>query len=264
MQRICWFLLGAVFLLPRAATGSDVSIDPHLRIGGVKIRTAELPTGLVLRTELGIVCHESVDGQIVHRANKGHLFETRAVITPKGDFLLMFPQGRHYGSGHGKVLMMARTPQGHLWTAHSNDDGKTWTAPKPSPLVHPDAPPMLFLLSDGKTLAAFHHNRHSQTQYVGLTAKMEGQKDRSEIWVAFSTDDGETWTPPRFVFTNALAPDPKKAAWYNHQCSYMDVIVDGDTLHLFCPHRWARVLHLRLKESDLTNIPEKTDFTAAK
>jgi len=31
---------------------------------------------------------------------------------------------------------------------------------RPTPLVHPDAPPMLFHLADGKTLAAFHRNRH--------------------------------------------------------------------------------------------------------
>ncbi len=29
----------------------------------------------------------------------------------------------------------------------SEDDDQTWTAPKPTPLVHPDAPPMLFPLA---------------------------------------------------------------------------------------------------------------------
>ena len=28
------------------------------------------------------------------------------------------------------------------------DDGRNWSYPAPTPLVHPDAPPMLFKLSD--------------------------------------------------------------------------------------------------------------------
>ncbi|MCY2995966.1 MAG: exo-alpha-sialidase, partial [Planctomycetota bacterium] len=48
--------------------------------------------------------------------------------------------------GGGRVLALARTCEGHLWELRSEDDGKTWTSPKPTPLVHPDAPPMLFPL----------------------------------------------------------------------------------------------------------------------
>lgn len=91
---------------------------------------------------------------------------------------------------------------GHHWATRSNDDGKTWEATAPTPLVHPDAPPMLFHLSDGKTLAAFHHNRHHDTNYVNL-GENPGMQDRSEIWVSLSTDGGRRWSEPRFVFANA-------------------------------------------------------------
>lgn len=171
-------------------------------------------------------------------------------------------EGRPINLGGGKVLAMFRTPEGHLWAARSTDDGKTWSAPKPTPLVHPDAPPMLFPLSDGKTLAAFHHNRHAQTQYSGLSAKMEGMKDRSELWVSLSRDGGETWSEPRFVLANALA-ETELNAWYNHQCSYLDAFADAGTLHLFLPHRWKRALHLTLAESDLEKLPAKAALLAA-
>ena len=168
-------------------------------------------------------------------------------------------EGRPLSLGGGKVLAMFRTPEGHLWSARSEDNGKTWTDPAPTPLVHPDAPPMLFLLADGKTLVAFHHHRHAKSQYVGLTGNMEGQKDRSELWVSISTDEGRTWSEPRFVLANALAPK-KNIAWYDYQCSYADLIVDGEDLHLFLPHRWERVLHLRLKASDIPNLPTKSQL----
>lgn len=168
-------------------------------------------------------------------------------------------EGRPIPLGDGRVLMMLRTPQGHLWATWSDDDGRTWSAPGPTTLVHPDAPPMLFALSDGVTLAAFHHNRHSQSTYEGLTAAMEGQKDRSEIWVSLSADGGRTWDEPRFVFANALAPSLGNP-WRDYNCSYVDAVVDGGTIHLFVPHRWERVLHLTLAEADLGRLPTRAEL----
>jgi len=170
-------------------------------------------------------------------------------------------EGRPIALGGDRVLALFRTPEGHLWAARSNDDGRTWTPPAPTPLVHPDAPPMLFHLADGKTLVAFHHNRHSQREYTGLQAKMEGMKDRAELWVSLSRDEGRTWSKPRFVLANALAPNTTNM-WQTYQCSYADLLVDGDSLHLFLPHRWRCVLHVTLKAGDLEELPTKTELTA--
>ena len=168
-------------------------------------------------------------------------------------------EGRPINLGGGEAYMMIRTPEGHLWETRSQDDGKTWSNPKPTSLIHPDAPPMLFHLSDQKTLVAFHHNRHAQTQYAGLSAQMEGQKDRSEIWVSLSEDGGRTWSEPRFVFANALAPNLENS-WRNYQCSYMDMFVDGNMINLFLPHRWQRALHLQILEQDLVTLPTQRDI----
>ena len=162
--------------------------------------------------------------------------------------------------GGGKVLALARTPEGHLWELRSDDDGKTWSDPKPTPLVHPDAPPMLFHLSDGHTLAAFHHNRHHDLDYTGLDGgKQELMRDRSELWVATSTDHGLTWSEPRFVLANALSPSFSNA-WRNYNCSYADLFVDGDVLNLFLPHRWHHAIHLQMQEADLAALPTRADL----
>ena len=156
--------------------------------------------------------------------------------------------------GGPKAMILARTCEGHLWETRSNDDGRTWSEAKPTPLVHPDAPPMLFHHPDGKTLVAFHHNRHSGGHF-----KMD---DRSEIWVSLSTDEGRTWSEPRFVFANTLAAT-SSSPWHNHQCSYLDAFVDGNDFHLFVPHRWKRALHLTLKADDIERLPTKEDLKAA-
>jgi hypothetical protein len=411
-----------------------LAIDDSITVHGMQVDLHAPPKGLVVREAVGLLSHESLQGQVVHRATgKDHVFETRAVITPGGDYLLMFPEGDHYSGckgkknnemlayrssdrgrswqgpsrpfaveysqhgfvpliargstriyafgtqpipgkydwrhgaqenapiglrwsdddgrtwsdvrliepvndpgflgmsvmrmcettsgawilgshngdwsvkplttrqyllrsedrgqtwrvlpdkrpggwfapgfsrmdegrlialANGRVLGMFRTPEGHLWTARSDDNGKTWSRPSPSTLVHPDAPPMLFHLSDGKTLVAFHHNRHAQTTYTGLSAKMEGMRDRSEIWASTSSDEGRTWSEPRFLLANAARPDLPNA-WFNYQCSYMDAVMDGGQVHLFMPHRWQQVLHLTIQESALARLPTQKQLQAA-
>ncbi|MHB1295650.1 MAG: sialidase family protein [Anaerolineae bacterium] len=164
-------------------------------------------------------------------------------------------EGRPISLGGGKVFMMARTPEGHLWSLRSLDDGKTWTEPEPTSLVHPDAPPMVCRLTDG-VLVALHHNRYSDRNYNGLSRKPEIMKDRSEIWVATSADEGRTWSEPRFLFANALA-ETLEDPFRNFQCSYVDVFQDGDRLHLFVPHRWRQVLHLWIEIEDLWRLPTR-------
>ena len=162
--------------------------------------------------------------------------------------------------GGGRVLAIARTPEGHLWELRSDDDGRTWTGPRPTPLVHPDAPPMLCHLSGGSTLVALHHNRHHDADYTGLSgAKAVMMQDRSEIWAATSADEGRTWSEPRFIFANALA-ETLGSPFRNYQCSYVDIFADGSELHLFVPHRWRQVLHLWFKEADLGRFPTRTDL----
>ena len=136
----------------------------------------------------------------------------------------------------------------------------TWTEPSPTVLMHPDAPPMLCHLSDGETLVALHHNRFSDRHYTGLSAtKREVMRDRSEIWASLSTNEGRTWSEPRFLFANALA-ETLENPWRNHQCSYMDLFADRDTLHLFVPHRWRQALHLWFKEETLLRLPTREEL----
>jgi len=164
-----------------------------------------------------------------------------------------------------KILFICRTPEGHLWARWSVDDGKTWTEARPTSLVQPDAPPMITHLSDGKTLVCFHHNRFHDFDYDGLSVEKHAiMEDRSEIWAAFSEDCGETWSEPVFVYCNAVKHDDSKPPYYNNQCSYNDLFMDGDTLNIFVPHLWRQAVHLQIKEADLFRLPKKSELTIKK
>ncbi len=196
---------------------------------------------------------------LLRSEDKGKTWTVLPNARPKGWIAEGFnrmDEGRPLNLGGGRVLFMSRTPQGHLFTAWSKDDGKTWTEPAPSTLVHPDAPPMLFPLSDGKTLVAFHHNKVPVTGNGELSDKAELMKMRSEVWASLSTDEGRTWSEPRFVLANAVAP-VHAVSGFNSQCSYLDAFTDDGVMHLFMPHRWQQVLHLTIKESDFSKLPTR-------
>ena len=38
------------------------------------------------------------------------------------------------------------------------------------------------------------------------------------------------------------------------------MFIDDGVLNIFCPHRWERVLHMQIKESDLKKFPTKKEF----
>ena len=116
---------------------------------------------------------------ILRSEDRGKTWTLLPDARPNGWFapnFLRMDEGRPINLGGGEVYFMARTPTGRLWEARSTVDGKSWTTPTPTALVHPDAPPMLFHLSDGETLIAFHHNRHIKTQYSGLSGTMDGMR----------------------------------------------------------------------------------------
>jgi hypothetical protein len=203
---------------------------------------------------------------ILRSADRGESWEVLPHWRHGGWFARCFgrmDEGRPIDLGE-EVLLMARTPEGHLWQSWSRDDGLTWTEPQPGPLIHPDAPPMLFLLSDGMTLAAFHHNRFHDRHYTGLAgSKEEVMADRSELWVSLSKDAGRNWTTPGFLAANALEPT-FDSPFRNHQCSYMDLFVDNGQVQMFIPHRWQQVTYLRFSEDLLTELPTEEDLFGAR
>ena len=115
------YLTAARFPLDWVYSDPRERLAKTVRLGRTDFPLASLPAGLVVRRELGIVTAPCVEGQIIHRARwpSDKLFETRATITPGGDYLLMFPDGGHYGGMKQKINDML--------AYRSSDKGKTWS-----------------------------------------------------------------------------------------------------------------------------------------
>ena len=114
--------------------GPAEEIRPRVTIGGRVFSTENLPGSSQVQEELGLITAPGLSGQLVHRNTTGGLYETRATITPGGDYLLMFPNGlphtsyegekpwkdiAHYGGQNKKV--------NDLVAYRSKDTGRTWS-----------------------------------------------------------------------------------------------------------------------------------------
>jgi BNR repeat-like domain len=240
-------------------TWSDVHLikpenDPNFK-GMSVMRMCETASGVWLLGSHEATWQEnkllSTRQYVLRSANQGKTWMVLPHPRPEGWYVASkgrMDEGRPISLGGDHVLLMIRTPEGHLWASWSDDAGMTWSTPEPTSLIHPDAPPMLFHMPDGKTLACFHHNSSG-----------DWKKGRSEVWVSFSTDGGHHWKAPRFVLAIASVPNTNNG-FYDYQCSYLDAFCDGEQMHLFFPLRWNTVTHLTVKASALQTMLPKSDL----
>lgn len=102
----------------------------------------------------------------------------------------------------GRVWMLIRTNWGEFWSAWSYDGGKTWRVLQPSGIAASSAPAILKRLASGKL--ALLWNRpfpEGETSFKltggdGLWSEVPVSNHRGELSLAFSSDEGKTWSPP--------------------------------------------------------------------
>ena len=101
----------------------------------------------------------------------------------------------------GRLLMMLRTNLGRLWEAYSNDHGHYWRVLRPSQMDASSAPPFIHRLASGRLALvwnrlypegqdsfAYGHGLPFSEQWVSW--------HREELSLAFSDDDGASWSEP--------------------------------------------------------------------
>jgi BNR repeat protein len=114
-----------------------------------------------------------------------------------GDCVDLGGQGDHGGAMEpavvelrdGRLWMIVRTTKGRFWQAYSTDHGLTWTDVGPTKFQSPSAPCHIIRLASGRLVMAWNNT-------------MASTKGRDAMSLAFSEDDGKTWTDP-LVFAKA-------------------------------------------------------------
>jgi photosystem II stability/assembly factor-like uncharacterized protein len=112
---------------------------------------------------------------------------------------MQFSQGDHAGTiegtleqlADGRLWALLRTYHGHFYESFSDDDGHTWTLPPvKSSIRSTGSPGLLQRLASGRLVLFWN------------AIPNEGYVRREELSVAFSNDEGRTWTRPLVIAKN--------------------------------------------------------------
>lgn len=121
------------------------------------------------------------------------------------------------------LWMLMRTNWGYLWRAESHDGGHHWHPLGPSELDASAAPPILERLASGRLFLAwnrYHWDGTDDFPAAGGDRQWSGTRtsnNRQELSIAFSDDDGATWSEPEVVATvvpNGDGTYPRKQVCY--------------------------------------------------
>lgn len=107
----------------------------------------------------------------------------------------------------GRLWMLIRTYRGCFTEAWSSDEGLTWTDIKPGKIEASGSPGQLLRLQSGRLVLFW--NRYIDKE------KKTGR--REQLSMAFTEDDGKTWTAPVVVAYDPMQPGDKEP---DHRLSY--------------------------------------------
>jgi hypothetical protein len=105
----------------------------------------------------------------------------------------------------GPLRMLIRTNYGRFWDAYSDDDGLSWRVLQPSNIQASSAPGLIKWLASGRLVLLWNRPYpDGETTYPLIGgdnqwSEVPVSNHRSELSIAFSNDDGSTWSEPLVV-----------------------------------------------------------------
>jgi hypothetical protein len=121
-------------------------------------------------------------------------------------------QGHHAGAYEGtlvelagnRLYMLLRTNLDRFWEAFSADNGYSWRELRPSSIDASSAPGYLRRLASGRLVLVWNRlypqGKMEYPRYAGQGLLYPASRHREELSIAFSEDEGKSWTQPD-VFT---------------------------------------------------------------
>ena len=106
----------------------------------------------------------------------------------------------------GRLYQLIRTNWDRFWEAYSDDEGLSWRVIQPSQIDASSSPGILKRLASGRLVLVWNRLNPQGREYPRSEANSQASEARAswhreELSIAFSEDDGKTWTKP-VVFVN--------------------------------------------------------------
>lgn len=105
----------------------------------------------------------------------------------------------------GKLWLLMRTNWGTFWEAFSTDDGKNWEGIRPTDIPASSAPGLLKRLKSGRLVLVWNRRFPEGSDQYPLRggdnqwSEVAASNHRDELSMAFSEDDGNTWSSPTVI-----------------------------------------------------------------
>jgi sialidase-1 len=127
---------------------------------------------------------------------------------PKSNLIDLGGAGHHDGGieatlvelKDGRLWMLLRTSLNKLWEAYSSNHGLYWGAIGPTGIEASSAPACIKRLASGRLVLVwnrtFAEGEHSYPSRPPVYSIYPASWQRDEISIAFSNDDGKSWTRP--------------------------------------------------------------------
>lgn len=115
----------------------------------------------------------------------------------------------------GRIWMLLRTNWGRFWQAFSDDEGLSWRRIEPSTIEASSAPGLLKRLSSGRLVMFWNQpypegkTEHPMAGGDGLWSEVPVSNHRGELSMAFSEDEGKTFSKPVVIAR-------KEGAWLSY------------------------------------------------
>ena len=173
----------AVLVLMLLTLSAHAAEDRMVDINGLPVILDTLPEGLVSPDGLGLVVPPIVTGKMLYQ---GERFTDcpRAIVTPKGDYLMMSPVGRHYARD-------LKNKCNTMMAFRSKDKGKTWSGPTVAYDIDYSQHGFIPLIPKGTSRI---YNFGTQP----IIKLREGMENAS-IGFRYSDDDGYTWSKVELI-----------------------------------------------------------------
>jgi len=101
---------------------------------------------------------------------------------------------------NNRIWMLLRTNLDYFWEAFSNDQGRYFREMRPTTIDASSSPAYLTRLESGRLAMTWNRlyleGKDTANRRGGSLSESEASWERSELSIAFSDDDGATWTDP--------------------------------------------------------------------
>jgi predicted neuraminidase len=105
-----------------------------------------------------------------------------------------------------RLWMLLRTNLDQLWQSYSSDGGRSWGELTPTAIDASSSPAIVKRLASGRLVLAWNRlypqGKSQSPRRAGQYSQKPASWQREELSIAFSENDGKTWTRPAVIARN--------------------------------------------------------------